>query len=181
MIIDLEGNLVKEHNHTNRLFSGKSGFYWIDNDKGVTVGSYPLEGHAAWYDEVVKADPELQDSSTEVLINTYTDYGEPYLMTMNKNKNKLAIIATDRATYRATYSLNVFSYDMQSKSLLQLTNYNVDNGVFLNEIGISPDGNTIYCSINEVSDYVYSLVALNTDGTQKWRLDNIEMPMSIDN
>lgn len=177
IIIDLDGNLVKEYNHTNRLFSGKSGFYWVENDRGITVGSYPLEGHVAWYDGVVLADPELQDATTEVLIETYTDYGEPCLMTMNNNKNKLAIIATDKATY----SLNVFTYDMQNKSLQQLTNYNVDSGVFLNEIGISSNGNTIYCSINEVSDYVYSLVALNTDGTQLWKLDNIEMPMSIDN
>lgn len=177
LIIDIEGNLVKEYNHTNRLFSGKSGFYWIDNDKGVTIGSYPLEGHIAWYDGVVKADPELQDNSTEVLINTYTDYGEPYLMTMSKNKDKLAIIATGKVSY----SLNVFTFDMQSKNLLQLTNYDADSGVFLSKVGISYDGSTIYYVTSNNVDYTYTLFAIGTDGSQEWVLENIEMPMSIDN
>lgn len=177
IVINLKGEVVKEYNHTNRLFTGKSGFYWTNENRGVVVGSYPLEGHAAWYDGVVLADPELQDSSTEVLINTYTDYGEPHLLSMSKNKEKLAIIATDKVTY----SLNVFTYDMQNKSLRQLTNYDPSSGVYLSKVGVSSDGSTLYYVTSNNTDYTYTLFAINMDGSQQWKVENIAMPMSIDN
>jgi len=177
VVIDLEGNLVKEYNHTNRLFSGKSGFYWVDDEKGVTVGSYPIEGHAAWYDGVVLADPELTDENTSVLISTYTDYGEPSLLTMSKNKKKLGIIATDNTNYY----LNVFTFDMDSNSLQQLTNFDSTSGIFLGQVGIAYDGNTIFYVESNITDYKYTFNAIGTDGSLKWKIEDIEMPRSIDN